>query len=255
MSIFFFSGIQKRATAQALATEKAAGMISHAEYSPNLMKACQGIDILAMDSGAYTKVLTTHDIRMYASTIVEHGSRCIWYANADKIGDQEQSNRNYDYLLSLLPAALHDRVLWIYQYGAPLHYLHAGLERHKRVGIGGLVPLFAANKERAHYLLCNLAAIIAPYQREIHYFGVSSVESIKALHRYHTVYSVDSTTWLVGCKYGALINAQGQHRGGYDFTPDEMVRQNIRTMRKWIETPGAPVEISPYVQLSFDAIV
>ena len=255
MSTFYFSGIEKRATAEALLSQSAAGMISQLLYSPSLLQACCDMP-LVMDSGAYTKELTPEDIADYACLIASLGERCIWYANADCIGDQPRSNRNYDLLLSLLPPHLHERILWIYQYSADIKYLHEGLEKHQHIGIGGLVPIIkACDKERAKCLVLRLAALIQRYRREPHYFGLSVLDIIESLHTYHETFSVDSTTWLAGAKYGVLINATGKQRpateGGYDFDTSSILRQNIRTMRKWIERPAKSTSSNPYIQMNF----
>lgn len=51
---FYFSGIEKFATAQVLVKEQASGMISQLLYRENLIAACKKIP-LVMDSGAATQ--------------------------------------------------------------------------------------------------------------------------------------------------------------------------------------------------------
>lgn len=139
MSRFYFSGIEKVATAEAIVKCNAAGMTSQILYSDNLIAACGDMP-LVLDSSAYSIDLSKEEIERYARLICNLGERCIWYANADKIGDQAKSNENYAYLLSLLPPSLHDRILWIYQYGSDMSHLYEGLRQHKRIGIGGVSP-------------------------------------------------------------------------------------------------------------------
>lgn len=243
VNTFYFSGIQKRETAEVLTRVNAAGMISRLDYSANLMAACPGR--LVMDSGAFTAPLSDQDIQKYADLIISLGDRCEWYANADKIGDQAASNRNYDFLLSCLPQNLHDRILWVYQRRASLDYLRAGLRQHKRVGIGGLVPLFLMpDKTLARHTLQKIAAICQEAEAEPHYFGLGVASFIAILHDYHESFSVDNTTWLIGAKYGLLVNDRGQQKPPapeYDFDKESLLRQNIRSMRKWVEV--APAEI------------
>lgn len=240
-SDFYFSGIEKFATAQVLVKESASGMMSQLLYRDNLIAACKNIP-LVMDSGAFTKDLTRKDIDTYAKIISRLGKRCIWYSNADKIGDQEQSNLNYAYLLSLLPEHLHGRILWVYQVSAPLSYLHQALLQHRRIGIGGLVPLFEKpDKTLAYQKLRKVAAIIAKTDVLPHYFGLSSLEAIQELHTYHRAFTTDSTTWLVGGKYGALVASNGKQNStsekGYKLDTEWMLRQNIRVIREWMEPP------------------
>lgn len=252
MSTFFFSGIEKRATAAVLVQEQASGMMSQLLYSPALLAHCEGIP-LVMDSGAYTKELSKQDIEQYAALIVSLGERCLWYANADVIGNQAKSNDNYAFLLSLLPDYLHPRILWIYQQSSDIKYLYAGLEQYQRVGIGGLVPLLKLDRPKAKQRILSMAATVKQYGRFAHYFGLSVPDIISELHQFGE-FSVDSTTWLMGGRYGLLINNQGQQRpaaqGGYNFSTSAILEQNVRTMRAWVEgTPKKTVR-SPYVQLS-----
>lgn len=254
-SEFFFSGIEKAATAHVLVKEKASGMMSQLLYRDALLARCGSIP-LVMDSGAYTKVLSKKDIEIYASLISRLGTRCLWYANADVIGDQEKSNENYAYLRSLLPEVLHTRILWIYQVGAPLSYLHRAVQEHTQIGIGGLVPLFQSpDKTIAYQKIREVAAIVAHAQVNPHYFGVSIPQVIQELHAYHRVFSVDSTTWLIGGKYGLLVARNGRQQSGrelgYDFTTEERLAQNVRTMKRWMERPESCEILLSATQMSW----
>lgn len=238
---FLFSGIEKTATAQAVVEEQAAGMISFWRATPALLDACSSIKTLVIDSGIYSKPHTQQDIERYAEFIIRLGERCLWYAMPDVIGDQVQSNKNYEKLLSLLPKALHERILWIYQQSAPHWYLIEGLEQHKRIGIGGLVPLIQRDSQQARNRIVEIAREVAGAGVSGQYFGngmrVSHID-LQEIHR-DTDFSVDATTWLVGSRYGRLVNAAGQQipmkETGFDFSTHACLQQNIRTMRKWVE--------------------
>lgn len=252
-STLFFSGIEKAATADILVREDASGMMSQLLYRPQLLAACGNIP-LVMDSGAYSKELTKRDVDGYAALVQRLGKRCIWYASCDVIGDQEKSNAHYHYLLSLLPEDLHSRILWIYQASAPISYLYQAVREHVRIGVGGLVPLFQSpNKALAYQKIREVAGIIMGAGREIvpHYFGVSIPQVIQELHGYHRVFSVDSTTWLIGGKYGLLVARNGKQQSakelGYDFATEELLRQNVRTMKKWMEKPEYCSPVTPFV--------
>lgn len=260
MSTFYFSGIEKKATAQVLTRECAAGMMSQLECSASLLAACGDMP-LVIDSGAYSKDLDRRDIEDYAQLIQQLGERAIWYANADEIGSQEKSNENYHFLCSLLPTDLHPRILWIYQASAPMLHLHQALREHTRIGIGGLVPMFQApNKTHAYQRLRQIAAIIAAAGGEPHYFGVSIPQVIQELHAYHACFSVDSTTWLAGSRYGQLVARNGSQRSakelGYDFLDKEILAQNVRTMSKWMSPQPRRISISPNAeQLAWEVAV
>lgn len=261
MATLYFGGIEKKATADILMNMKmsASGMMSQFQYSQQLLSDCGTIP-MAMDSGAFSKVLTRQDIEKYAALIMANAARFEWFANADVIGDQAKSNENYTFLLSLLPRYLHESVLWIYQQSADRRYLYEGLNQHVRIGVGGLVPLCEENdKQYARGILQELASLISQYRVFPHYFGLSSVDLIKMLHDYHPDFSIDSTTWLVGAKYGRAINDKGQqvtaNAGGLNFSKEEILMQNVRTMSKWIVRPAVLTErIAPYRQLSFGEV-
>jgi len=256
MSTFYFSGIEKRATAEALGKADAAGMLNRLQYSDNLMAVCTAFNLrLVMDCGSYSAPMSRSDIEAYAALIIKLGTLVVWYAMPDEIGNQEKSNENYAYLLSLLPEHLHERVLWIYQYGADLEYLLEGLQTHQRIGIGGLVPLIQADRIKAYHVILGLAEIIRQYDAVPHFFGLSTVSIISALHQYLPDFSVDSTTWLAGARYGLLISRNGQQHSasqlGFDFDRESILQQNIRTMRRWVElVESVPEKKETCIQMS-----
>jgi len=258
MSTFYFSGIEKAATAKVLGEMQATGMMSRLQYSDDLMQVCNDLNlVLVMDSGAFTRPLTRAEIRAYALLIIKLGARCLWYANADVRGDQVQSHANYQHLLSLLPEELHSRVLYIYQYGADLRYLYEACAQYQRIGIGGLVPLLQSqDSAKAFQVIVQLAHIIANYPAVPHFFGLSTVSIIHALHDILPDFSVDSTTWLAGSRFGRLINNRGKQQSaselGYDFDQEAILKQNVRTMRKWVEGPTQAKKAVAMLQMSLD---
>lgn len=248
MSTLYCSGIEKAATARMIGDEHAAGMMSQLEYSPELFQACldAGITQLVFDSGAYSKKLSHKDIERYAGIIRATHEHVLWYAAPDCRGDQEQSNANYAYLLSLLPETLHTKILWIFQYGSDLEYLYAGLHAHQQIGVGGLAALFAHEDAAvACQRIGVLATIIEQAGVVPHYFLATRKRVIEKLCAIHQEFSVDSTTWLVGTKYGKMINARGQqihaHTAGFSFSGEDLNGQNIRTMRPWVDS--SPVSL------------
>ncbi|MBO0790284.1 MAG: hypothetical protein J2P36_04970, partial [Ktedonobacteraceae bacterium] len=211
---------------------------------------CEGLT-LTMDSGAFTKCLTRADLERYAQLIIELQDRFLWYANGDKVGDQGQSTLNYAFLLSLLPSNLHEKVLWVHQVNAPLAELDRALKCHKRLGVGGLVPLFAQDPRAGEQQLLALASRVAAAGVEAHYFGIVRPGLIRRLQEIHGGnFSCDSSTWLVGAKFRRLIREDGRQvpMKGFRLTPKEMLAQNVRVMLSWLELE--PVKVEPGLQLS-----
>lgn len=250
MSNIFFGGIEKKATAEILIKEKVSGMMSWLEYSPALLESCDTLP-LVFDCGAYSLLLSARDIEQYAQFIVSIGNRGIWYASPDCIGNQQKSNENRVYLLSLLPSFLHNRILYIYQYGSDLKYLYKGLEEHKRIGIGGLVPLFKKNdRSVAYQKLLTVVKIICQFDCdcEPHYFGMGGLDVIRMFQRYHSSFTVDCTTWLLSAVNGKQINWKGQQCKVKKSKEDILV-ENIRTMQNWMDKPEEKAENKEYMQL------
>jgi hypothetical protein len=245
MSTFFFSGVNRRGLVYLLRGVQAAAMVSFLDCSRSVRWALEDMSLdFAVDSGSYTKPLLPHEIRQYAAFIEQMEGRAAWYAAPDVMSNQEASNENYRYLLSLLPRYQHQYVLWVYQYGSDMAYLREGLREHERIGIGGLVPLITGNPQQAKSAILSIAKIIKEHHVTPHYFGLGSASIIKALRDIHEDFSCDSTTWLLGGKYGIAIDSWGQQRPanegtGYNWDKDAILRQNARTMQKWIN-PDAP---------------
>ena len=69
-------------------------------------------------------------------------------------------------------------------------------------------------------------------------------------------FSVDSTTWLAGSRFGRLINNRGKQQSaselGYDFDQEAILKQNVRTMRKWVEGPTQAKKAVAMLQMSLD---
>jgi hypothetical protein len=248
MSTHYFSGVDRPEFARILSKKKACGMINRFRLTESIVQVCrQSKDSRwFIDSGAFTvSALSMQQIESYAEMIIQYGDLFEVYANCDKIGDQEQSNKNYVYLLSLLPVELHHKVLWIYQYGSDIRYLQDALVLHRRIGVGGLVPLLHENYDRAMILIKELALMIAQADVEPHYFGIGGLDIIKQLKRIHPSFSVDNTTWIAAASNGACINREGKRIPssdlssifGLSFDVDERLAQNVKIMKAWMDEP------------------
>ena len=216
-------------------------MMSFLQYSPRLFNECRAYGLsIAIDSGAFSVIVSEEMMERYAHFIYEHAHECVWFANADCMQDQQGSNKNYQFLLSLLPSSLHQKVLWVYQIGSPLSFLEEGLERFAMVGIGGLVHAFNQNEERAEQQLMQVARLVAQKGRMSHCFGMTRFRQLLKLNEIlQGEYSCDSSTWLIGSKYGLMIRDDGVQISAkhFSFSPEDLLRQNVRTMRKWVEQP------------------
>lgn len=250
MSTFFPSGIDRPEFARIAARKANAGMINRFMLTDGILAMCHQYPTAHwfIDSGAFTKELTQADIASYAEMIIQYADVIELFAAPDKIGDQVQSNKNYAYLLSLLPVDLHPKVLWIYQYGANSSYLVEALTNHQRIGIGGLVPLLNADYDRGSECILALASVIAEAGVVPHYFGIGSLDLVKKLKTIHPAFTIDNSTWIQAAKNGTCINHLGKRVPksdlmrifGVNFGIDECLAQNVQTMNAWLEPLPKP---------------
>jgi len=251
MSTIYFSGVDRVEYVDVLAQERAAAMISIEAWTQPLLDALdQTSTFHVVDSGSFNPKLSLRTVEYYAQFIKLRGNVARWYATSDTLRNQRETDLYYAYMLRLLPEECHDLLLWIWHYGSDISHLHRGLEKHKRLGVGGLVSLLKEDQNKALDTILNLASIIKQYNAVPHYFGVGSANIVKALVGIHPDFSVDSATWLVGAKFGEIIDRDGRRykadKGGFDWPKEALLRQNIRQMKKWLLTPH---EKSGYKQI------
>jgi len=249
MNVLYPSGIDRPEFARIAARKAVAGMINRFQLTDGILAICRQYPNVRwfIDSGAFTvPELTVEHIESYAEMIVLYHDLFEVFANCDKIGDQEQSNKNYARLLSLIPVELHSQVLWIYQYGSGIKYLQEALTEHKRIGIGGLVPLLDADYERGSALILEIAEMVAAAAVDAHYFGIGSFEMVKKLKRVHSQrssFSVDNTSWIKAAISGDFINNVGKRIPSSDLTrvfgvsydTDDRLNQNAAMMKSWMD--------------------
>lgn len=160
-----------------------------------------------VDSGAFsaqTKGVKI-DIDEYIKFIKEYRHIITVYSNLDDISDPEITWKNQDYMeaagLNPLP---------VYHVGEPLKYLTMAME-YDYFAIGGAA---LANSLSRQVQYDNIFSMICPKSNDyypthkVHGFGMTS---LVYLWRYPW-YSVDSTSWVLTGRFGAIIIPQ--RRGG-----------------------------------------
>ena len=149
---------------------------------------------LFLDSGAFTAYTQGTPISMdnYCDYIKKHHEVISWYANLDILGDAEATWQNQRKMeargLNPVP---------VFHVGEPWSYLERYIKEYSYVGLGGLVPY----KTMGHKVMPWLIKCFRMAEGEecvYHGFGLTIWECIHAL----PFYSVDSTTWLNGQKFG-----------------------------------------------------
>lgn len=148
-----------------------------------------------LDSGAFTaynsgKVI---DIDEYIDFIKKH--KPSLYANLDVIGNAEETFKNQKYMESkgLKPIP-------VFHFNEDFKYLNEYAKKYDYIALGGVAQLKV--KSKIHSWLKKCFKII-PSTTKTHGFAVTSPELLKI----YPFYSVDSTSWLSGGKFGMIFTS------------------------------------------------
>lgn len=154
---------------------------------------------LFIDSGAYSAFTqgVTIDIDEYIAFIKQYKSIISVYANLDVIGDPAGTLGNQK---RMEKAGL--KPLPCFHYGEPIKYLRYYLDNYDYLALGGMVPI--STKDLGIWLDNIFANYICGPDGlprvKIHGFGLTV---LKLMLRYPW-YSVDSTSWVVTGRLGAI---------------------------------------------------
>lgn len=155
---------------------------------------------LFIDSGAFSAFTqgVTINIKEYIDFIKQYKNIIEVYANLDVIGDPEGTLKNQKIMekagLNPLPC---------FHYGEPIKFLRYYLDGYDYIALGGMVPI--STKDLCSWL-DNLFSnyICRPDdglpKAKVHGFGMTS---LNLMLRYPW-YSVDSTSWVVTGRMGAI---------------------------------------------------
>lgn len=159
-------------------------------------------DDLLIDSGAYSVSTSKAGIDIDAYCNFLKGETFTTYVSLDVIGDGLASKDNYDYMckkeLSPIPVFHHKDPWWVLDYY---------LDRAQHIGIGG-VARTSSTAVRAPFLDKVWNRI---YQRggklpRVHGFGTTA----RTIIQRYPWYSVDSTSWQVGSRFGMIMLPNGK---------------------------------------------
>jgi hypothetical protein len=159
---------------------------------------------LFADSGAYS----AHTLRGgggtirredYAAWLKDHRQHLTIMANLDSIGDPRKTAQNQLWLEERgLP------VLPVFHGSSPLSELEALCRDYKYIALGGTAALHGRSALLAFTARCALIA--REHGTVLHGFGRSSSKDLTAI----PFYSVDSSTWMQGARFGHLQLFDGQ---------------------------------------------
>ena len=147
-----------------------------------------------IDSGAFSAFTKGHEIRVedYSDWIESNKEYLSLYANLDVIGNQVLTRLNQEIMegRGLFP-------LPVFHVGSGLKELRRLCEKYEYIAIGGMVPYM----KRVNTIWPSLVKIFEiGVDNRLHGFGCTNQKVLFNL----PWYSVDSTTWLSGARYGEV---------------------------------------------------
>jgi hypothetical protein len=233
---YYFSGVNRKKLLELLALENASAMMNILSVrQPEMQKAIQWYPEVkkVLDSGAFSG---NTDLKGYGEFVRTMRFRYDWCANLDVIGDQQQSDINWETL-----RAYQADTLWIYQVegGRNLDYLSSRADAQKFVGIGGLVPILRRSVNEAMDLIEEIGIRLNAVGGRGHFFGVGSPNVLRRFSSMTWFNSADSIKWLCGMKAREIIRRDGTQISadtfGLSFSSEEITRQNVRQILGWLE--------------------
>ncbi|MFD8509686.1 hypothetical protein ACFV27_00870 [Streptomyces antimycoticus] len=167
-----------------------------AELVDTLRQDYGGAVEMFADSGAFSAATlgVTISLADYRAWLTDWSGLITTAATLDVIGDPVATARNTE---ALEAAGL--TVLPTFHVGTPWPVLEALCARHRYIALGGMVP---HTKEPTAVLrwLIRCFRVAAETGTVFHGFGQTRLDTLAAL----PFYSVDSSTWASGARYGAL---------------------------------------------------
>lgn len=163
---------------------------------------------LFLDSSAFSVFTGKTKINLYdyIAFLLECGKQFSVVAALDVIDSGEKSMANY---IAMRDSGLVD-VVPTYHFGEDWEFLKKYVSITDYVGIGGLVRIAGNPVQRAKVIKKALSMV--DKHTKVHLFGMTTPILLKLFPH---VYSVDSTGWLSGRKFGTLFGSKA--KGVFDY--------------------------------------
>lgn len=259
MATYFFSGVNKPELVQVLEEKGACGMLNALSVGePKLreayLKRSPNVGF-TLDSGA---VQGNRNVARYARLIKSIGPRMQWVSSLDRLHDQQTSDEQYQHLQRLLDDAptMQRKVLWIYQTQSRGNHWHPdgdlerlkhALDRHRFIGLGGLVSVIERDILRAQDILETIGEILDAADVQAHAFGVGNYPLLSYCLCQKWFRSADSARWLQGLRSRTLLARDGTTMSGkkLSFTGLQIAAQNVESMLAWMESNRLQLYLLP----------
>jgi len=162
-----------------------------------------------LDSGAFSSFTKKEEINIdkYIEFVYKVKEYIKLYAGLDVIGDWETTKKNIEYMeskgLNPLPT---------FHFKSPKEELERMIEKYNYIALGGLVPL--ATKKRILKNWLDYCFTIIKNKTKVHGFGLFSSFALKR----YPFYSIDTTSWNIGEKFGKTVELQNSKLKGFSKT-------------------------------------
>ncbi|AEW92951.1 MULTISPECIES: hypothetical protein [Streptomycetaceae] len=155
------------------------------------------------DSGAFSAATTGSTIKLadYAAWLHQWRHVITTAATLDVIGDPDATHRN---TLALEDQGI--RVLPVFHIGSPWRRLEALCASYRYIALGGMVP-YARRTDDVMRWLIRAFRIARHHGAVYHGFGQTRFATIAAL----PFYTVDSSSWASGARFGVMSLWDSQH--------------------------------------------
>jgi hypothetical protein len=250
MATYFFSGVNKPELVRVLEEKHACGMLNALSAGePKLREAYLNLYPkveFTLDSGA---IQGNRNVARYARLLKSIGPRMQWVSSLDRLHDQQTSQEQYEELLRLLADApmVSRKVLWIYQTQSRGHHWHPegdlellkrALEKHRFVGLGGLLSVIERDIMRAQDLLETIGEVLDAADAQAHAFGVGNFPLLTYCLTQKWFRSADSARWVQGLRSRTMLARDGTTMSGkkLSFTGMQIVAQNVESVLAWMES-------------------
>lgn len=226
---YFFAGVDKSVRDLEAAAANGAKFVLMSYHYIRKGKAWKehverlGLKIL-LDSGAFTvwkaqqkgKEVEEITVEAYAEFIKQHKEVLYSWFNLDVVGDAAASKANAEYLKAAGVAPIE-----VWHVGSDLKDLEELVaEDHAIIAIGGSVGLSEKAREEA------FTKVFARFpEQNFHFLGGSS----KLLYKFNW-FSADSTGWLAGRKYGAILDEKGQRKAPSSWDGMKALAYNVQKL-------------------------
>jgi hypothetical protein len=197
-----------------------------------IVDAADGLPVeVFADSGAFSAATLGTEIKLadYAAWLKDWQHLITTAATLDVIGDPDATQRN---TLALEDRGL--RVLPVFHTGSPWDRLEKLCASYRYVALGGMVPYSKMTGEVMRWLV-KCFRIGAEHGTVFHGFGQTGATAMASL----PFYSVDSSTWSTGARYGWMFLWNERTAGMARIrtgTPD--ARKYAQVIRKYGASPA-----------------